>query len=340
MRLLDVFADYRGDVTVAKSVAALDDSDLSPLVTEWNGGRNPKYLAQVRRFIPAGESFPLSRFRRREISPFLAELTDAKSEGQTDAQGKPIPPRPASAATRNRYRAALSVFAKWLVERELLETNPVRDVAASAVKRRSITFLEPGQVKTLVDALPAPYRAFEALVAGTGMEYSAAAQVRRRDVDFQTRIVFASGLKTEYRTRYVEVTEDWAWQIIEAHAKTVAPNGLLFPEIREDAPLNAHDEAAKVLGLPRTTLHQHRHSYAVMHLKRGCDHQWLKNQLGHAPQSTLIYTTYGLYIKAAKLTAEQAKRQSVTTASPPAKKAKRAAIGHTSGHTAPRNHMK
>jgi hypothetical protein len=49
----------------------------------------------------------------------------------------------------------------------------------------------------------------------------------------------------------------------------------------------------------------HRHSYAVMQLKRGCDHQWLKNQLGHAPQSTLICTTYGVYIGAQKLTADQ-----------------------------------
>jgi hypothetical protein len=45
-----------------------------------------------------------------------------------------------------------------------------------------------------------------------------------------------------------------------------------------------------------------------MHLKRGCDHQWLKNQLGHAPQSTLIYTTYGVYIGAQKLTADQQAR--------------------------------
>jgi hypothetical protein len=42
-----------------------------------------------------------------------------------------------------------------------------------------------------------------------------------------------------------------------------------------------------------------------MHLKRGCDHQWLKNQLGHAPQSTLIYSVYGTYIGAQKLTAGQ-----------------------------------
>ncbi len=146
-------------------------------------------------------------------------------------------------------------------------------------------------------------------MAGTGMEYSAAARVRRRDVDLEARVVFANGEKNEYRTRYVEVTEDWAWQIIEAHAKGFSPNAPLFPGIREEAALVEHHRAAKALGLPRTTLHHHRHSFAVMQLRRGRDNQWLKNQLGHAPQSTLLYTTYGLYIQAAKLTEQQLARQ-------------------------------
>jgi hypothetical protein len=55
--------------------------------------------------------------------------------------------------------------------------------------------------------------------------------------------------------------------------------------------------------LPDTTLHEYRHHFAVMHLRRGSDHQWIKNQLGHAPQSTLLYTTYGVYVAQAKLTA-------------------------------------
>lgn len=189
----------------------------------------------------------------------------------------------------------------------------MRDVAAATVRRRSVAILEPKQVKTLVEALPDPYRAFEALLAGTGMEFSAAAAVRRRDVDHKTRIVFAKGSKTEYRARYVEITELWAWTILAAHMKTLSPNAPLFPRIRGEAALAEHHATAKALGLPRTTLHQHRHSYAVMQLRRGCDHQWLKNQLGHAPQSTLIYTTYGVYIGATKLTAEQRVRTAAPT---------------------------
>lgn len=79
----------------------------------------------------------------------------------------------------------------------------------------------------------------------------------------------------------------------------------IFPDVTPAAALAEHHATSKALGLPRTVLHHHRHSFAVMHLKRACDHQWLKNQLGHAPQSTLIYSVYGTYIGAQKLTAGQ-----------------------------------
>ena len=120
--------------------------------------------------------------------------------------------------------------------------------------------------------------------------------------------------------------------ILAAHVKPFSSNAPLFLGLREDAALAAHHAAAKALGHPHTTLHQHRHSYAVMQLKAGRDHQWLKNQLGHAPQSTLLYTTYGLYIGAAKLTAgQQARmgvpRNSATTSATSAKAVSRAGPG-------------
>ncbi len=80
----------------------------------------------------------------------------------------------------------------------------------------------------------------------------------------------------------------------------------------EGKALTVHHATAKRLHIRRTTLHQHRHSFAVMWirsgLKGGRDKQWLKNQLGHAPQSTVIDTVYGVYINAARLTEAQAER--------------------------------
>ncbi len=94
------------------------------------------------------------------------------------------------------------------------------------------------------------------------------------------------------------MTEDWATAIVAAHVMALAPAALLFPGITPAGALAQHHTTAKALGLPRTVRRHRRHSFAVMHLKRGRDHQWLKNQLGHAPQSTLIYSVYGTYIGA------------------------------------------
>ena len=266
--LLSLFAAYRGDARLDAFKRGLDDQDLEPLVSEWNGGGNARYLAQLRRLIHAGETFPRSKFRRSEISKFLAELTNAQAR-TTDDEGEELPPRPASPATRNRYRVAISMFARWLVERELLESNIVRDVAPAKVARRRLVYLEPKQVTQLIDALPEPFRSFEALLAGTGMEYSAAAAVRRRDIDEKTHIVFAKGSKTTYRTRYVKVTEAWAWKIVAKHMKRLAPSALLFPYLHHNVALAAHKAASVAKDLPATTLHHHRHSFAVMQLKKG-----------------------------------------------------------------------
>ena len=63
------------------------------------------------------------------------------------------------------------MFAKWLVEREVLETNPVRDVKSAKPNPARMVWLERKDPKRRIDALPEPYKALEALMAGTGMEW-------------------------------------------------------------------------------------------------------------------------------------------------------------------------
>jgi integrase len=280
------------------------DADLDAIVADWAArGANDRYVRQVRRLIPAGQRFPLSQFRRKVIADFLASLTQARRIGA-----------PASAArTRDRYKAALSSFARYLLEQELLEVNPTRDIDTGKKPRRRILYLEPQQVRALVDALPAEHRALEALMAGTGMEWSACAALTRRDVDLDARLVYARGTKNDYRDRWVEVSEAWAWAIVEAHVRPLAPSAPLFT-MTNKAALAEHHAASEALRFKRTVLHHHRHSFAVMWIKRSKGDaerlQWLKNQLGHAPESTLIHSTYGVFIKAARLSAKQAERMS------------------------------
>lgn len=255
---------------------ALDDIDIEPLVAEWAKHANEKYVKQVRRLIPEGQRFPASRFRRKTISVFLAGL-------------------PVSGSTRNRYKAALSVFAKWLVEREVIETNPVRDVKSAKPNPSRMVWLSWKQARQLIGALPKPYRALEALMAGTGLEWSAIANTKRSDVDVEARKIHAQGTKNTHRNRVVRVTEDWAWNEFYPHLKTLTPNAPLF-EVSQDYALDVHQAASKDVGLQASTLHDWRHTYAVNWLKAGGKPAPLKRQLGHAPNSTVVERVYGVWI--------------------------------------------
>jgi integrase len=276
LSLVDAFVAYTTD-RLPEVLAALRDADLNPLVTEWERqGANPRYVMQVRNLIKPGERFPASHFRRKTVSVFLAAL-------------------PVSGSTRNRYKAALSVFAKWLVEREVIETNPVRDVKSAKPNPARMVWLERKDAKRLIDALPEPYKALEALMAGTGMEWSAIENTRRSDVDTKTRTIHAQGTKNTHRNRKVRVTEDWTWPIIQRHLKGLLPTAPLF-SVKHDIALDVHHEAARAIGLPKSTLHDWRHTYAVNALKDGVSPAVVKRQLGHAPNSTVVERVYGVWI--------------------------------------------
>lgn len=272
--------------------------DLDALVDEWaKTVEGTRYEAQVRVFVPKGQRFPLTEFRRANVSKFLRNL-------------------PVGLYTRRKYKVALSSLAKFLLERELLEANPVRDVDLGRAKgARPVIHLPPADVRTLVEAIDNPkYQAMEALMAGAGVEYQAVVAVTPRGIDFDRRLVLARGEKNRYRTRWVEVTEDWAWDIFVRYVRLFTPDARPFEHVDHGWFLKSHHEAAERKGLRRTTPHHHRHSYALKWLPHALSNVddrntgWLKNQLGHAPQSNVLFTTYAVEIKAIQLTAAQQTR--------------------------------
>jgi integrase len=285
--------------------------DLSPLVDEWDGrgrkAKSPRYVTQVRRFIPAGVPFPASRFRRREIAKFLEEL-------------------PVDDPTRNRYKAALSQFANWLIRRELLETNPVRDAGVFSENPPRMTWLVPVQARALVEALAGEAQFVAALMGVYAAEWQAIEVGRARDLDLKERTYHAHGRKTArdggWRDRICEFPDDpawaWAWPIIERYARQLTPNAPITTR-HEWQVLRAQTAACKALGLPHHTLHDWRHTYAVNAILRDDEHQAIKRQLGHAPNSTLLYEVYGAYIAEAKRR-KQAQAASSTPAATPKRK--------------------
>lgn len=276
--LLSLGEVYDADVdgTLADRMAALRDVDLDPLVTEWAKRANARYIRQVRKLIVEDVRFPTSGFRRKAISEFLAGLT-------------------CDDPTKNRYRAALSVFAKWLVEREVLESNPVRDVAMYKEHDPRMVWMpwkDAERVATEAETLF--LRALFALMAGSGMELGAALAVTRDDIDLDAATAHARGSKTVWRNRVVRI-EAWAIPFLRIAAGEDVGPWLVFPPMAHRDILNAFRAAQKAVGLSGHRLHDLRHTYAVNALKKGYKPGIVAHQLGHKDAS-MVTKVYGRFI--------------------------------------------
>jgi integrase len=137
-----------------------------------------------------------------------------------------------------------------------------------------------------------PYRALEALMAATGVEWQVVETLTRRDIDIKRRTVHARGGKNAWRNRVVRGTELWAWRIFAEYARDFTENALLFEGLRHSAALRTHKRIGKTLGMPPTTLHDWRHTYAVNALRQGYRPQVVAHQLGHR-DAYLVITRYG-----------------------------------------------
>jgi hypothetical protein len=170
--VFDIYLEEGRDVDRVR--VRMEDVNLEPYVAEWiktPGGRvKPKsdtaahYLHHVRGMIPKDERFPLHQFTSAYIQQHIEEL-DAKP------------------ATKRKAGAAISSFAKWLFRRGIMKQKPMRDVELPAAGPPRIHFLETPDAIRLADAQPGQYRAYSALLHGSGIEVSVALGLRPRDVD-------------------------------------------------------------------------------------------------------------------------------------------------------------
>jgi hypothetical protein len=179
--------------------------------------------------------------------------------------------------------------------------NPMDKVPMPPAADPRTHYLETYEAQRLVLAFADPeYRAFNALMAGSGIEVSGARNVRRRDVFPDVREVRAPGTKTYNRDRIVRVAE-WAWPYVEERLAGLAPDDRLFPGIpdrwvaRDVFVATTLLLAAKFPCYSGYTMRDHRHTYAVRAARAGTPPQLIAEQLGHV-NAVLVLKVYGKFL--------------------------------------------
>lgn len=286
----------------AAAAAAAADVDLTPLFAEWvtvrrqreKGARSlDKYVTQIAALYPE-RPWRVSQLAVPEVVRRLDALR-------------------VKDATRNRYRAALSAFCAWLVRTGVLETNPARLAGGYAESTKDVRFLSMMDARRVIEALPAAYRGREALMAGTGMDWSDTARVRVRDIDLVAGTVRCHGSKTPWRNRLIRITQPWVLPFVKAALGGRHPDALAF-EGGEGQALREHKRACLAVGVLVTTLHEWRDTYAVAELQAGEFATVVAHQLGHKDAS-LVWKRYGRYVPQAQHYREARQAASATESS-------------------------
>ena len=278
-----------GIVEDASKPEPLAPVDLVLMLDQWAAGlknmnkgfmpdTEAKYERQIQVFL--GQRFFAEEFTPRRIGAYLRKL---KLKG----------------SSRNKIHTALSVFADFLVEQEVITANPLRQVTRfKEDDPREVWLDNHGDAKRFVMALPMPHRAAVALSLATGMERQAIWRLRRRMVTFGPGAsAHAMGGKNKWRNRFVRPTDSWMWDIFAEYAKNFLPDVLIFGDIKPDTTLERITEALKETGIDQLehapeTLHDCRHLYAVFAIKDGLPIHLVARQLGHR-DSSLAQKVYG-----------------------------------------------
>lgn len=260
----------------------LQDADLSPLVPQWLselGQRvSPDYLDHCRKHVSTlirpGERFPASRLTPKACRDWLTGL-------------------PVSPSTKRKYHAALSSFADYLVECEVISANPMHAVRRPPAAPPRTRYLEHEEVLRLVDAMPGNYRVLSAIMHATGMELSVAISLKRRDVMLEAGKIHARGTKNRWRDRVVTV-EQWAMPLLREHVRLLTPEAELFPRMNRWTASDIHRKVCAKLGISDYQLKDARHTYAVRMIRAGAPPQMVANQLGHA-NPVMVNQVYGRF---------------------------------------------
>lgn len=203
--------------------------------------------------------------------------------------------------TQNYYVIALRGFLRYLAKRGI-DTLPAEQVELSSQEERKVDFLEPEEVKRLIEGIQDSHlnglrdKAIVTVLFSTGLRVSELAGLNRDHINLErgefavrgkgrkVRVVFLDPVAREAIKAYLSARGDIDEALFINHR---AQSRLTVRQIQRL--LRAY--AAKAGIVKRVTPHVLRHSFATDLLMQGADLRSVQEMLGHASVTTTqVYT--------------------------------------------------
>lgn len=199
---------------------------------------------------------------------------------------------PLTEPTKNRHKSAFGSLCKFLVRQGLLDHTPLPSVSTYRQSTpRDVWYTTPDALKVL-HALPEQQRAMEATMWACGWELGACKRATVADFDLSRMTALARGTKTRSRHRMTIITEYDAVAMIAPALREKAPDALVWPHLVSASLLPVHEGACAAVQVPRSTLHDWRHTFAVREIKKGRPLTFIAQMLGHR-DTTMLQQIYG-----------------------------------------------
>ena len=165
------------------------------------------------------------------------------------------------------------------VEWEIIPFNVAQGVKSPRVPARRVRYLQPGELRAVLEASPEWLCPVVALAACTGMRRSELLGLRWLDVDLtQGRVMLVQTKNGEGRIVYLNET---AKDVIKSLFIPVASTHKLFPAVTGEQISMAFARACKRLGILDFRFHDLRHTAASWLRMQGADIHTVAQLLGH-----------------------------------------------------------
>ena len=219
-----------------------------------------------------------------------------------------------------RRASALRGFCKWLVSRDLLDSDPLSGTSVTVGRSRALPrILSAHDLDRLfgflrrmagvddsdgaAQVLDRPHESTTllavSLMVATGVRVHEAVGIKCQDIDLEGRSLRLLGKGR--RERQVFLTNDWITDYTSAYLDARLTLGLKhhhllfnlhYDPLTPPAMRSRLAKAARAAGLPgRVTPHMLRHTAATQLIEAGVDIRYIQRLLGHASLSTTeIYT--------------------------------------------------